>query len=81
MVRGPFDETIFWNIRILKAREDNLALVSQSLRLLFGRPCCVATVRCPRGRVPVFAQALIGEGSRTSRRLRLNAMACKKAAN
>ncbi len=82
MVRGPFDEAIFWNIRILKAWEDNPALVLPkpeastwssvfASRLLF---VAEASFRS-------FAQALIGEGSRTSNRLRLKAMACKKAAN
>jgi hypothetical protein len=31
MVRGPFDEAIFWNIRVLRTWKDELALVFPKL--------------------------------------------------
>jgi hypothetical protein len=54
MVRGPFDEAIFWNLRILKAWEDNPALVLPKPAASICRPCCVETVRCRRSLVPVL---------------------------
>ena len=76
-----FDESIVGNLRLFPVGGETRALQLPPLRLLVDRVKSIETVRCPRSLAPALAQTLPGDGSRTSKRLRLKAMAWKKAAN
>ena len=81
MRRGTFYESIFLTIRLLKAWEDSSALVFSTLAASI-RWALVYTIPCvAESTLRSFAQAVLGDGSRTNKRLRLNVRACKKAAN
>jgi hypothetical protein len=79
MEREPSKEAIF-GPQLRRACGETISLLLLGLTLggpsVLRRDCSLSSRPCS-----VLAQALTSEGSNTSNRLRLNARACKKAAN